>query len=71
MARCKDPAFAKAIGADVAETANLDVPGNVDEPMTLASVLDNSKASKFFPTKFCILSYRNDLLLFAMVKLSF
>lgn len=56
MARREDPGFAKAIGANVTELASLDLAGNVDEPMTLASVLDNSQASKFFPTKFCILS---------------
>lgn len=50
MARREDPAFAKAIGANVTEMATL------DEPMTLASILDKSKGGKFFPTNFCCLS---------------
>lgn len=50
MAAREDPGFAKAIGADAADVSN------IDEPMTLASVLRNTQSGKFSPIKFCILS---------------
>ena len=49
MAQREDPGFAKAIGADPVEVSNLNEPmANLDQPMTLASVLEKPKSGKFF-----------------------
>ena len=49
MAQCEDPGFAKAIGADPVEVSNLNEPmANLDQLMTLASVLEKPKSGKFF-----------------------